>query len=292
MTRRRPGPLAVVLLAGLLLGAVPTWGTKLPDGRLAPQPPRVVAQADLGLFDPAGADAATASHGVPARLSGALDVPGAGSVRAVHPTGRWGYVALADLVDRRGVLQVVDLWDPDRPRLGAQVALGTGLLPRDLAISADGTTMFVTTGTHTIVVDLADPAAPTPIGRIADYMVRNHQVVTVTDVADDFFGIRRFLTITSELGGGDGCPTGTLHVYDITGDLLQGPLMVAESDLPEVGDHPDGGACPTAAISLDRTVRRMRVTWSGGDVARADWFPYDTTAAFLRTAEFCLLAAY
>lgn len=286
---RGRSPLAALLLAGLLLGAAPTWGTKLPDGRLAPLAPRVVEQAPDGLFDPAGADPATASHDVPAHLAAALDVAGGGPARVVHPGGRWGYVALEGLVGQRGVLQVVDLWDPDRPRLGAQVPLGLNMVPRDLAVDAEGDHLFVTTGTHTIVLDLTDPAAPSMTGRISDYMVRNHQVVTVTDVVDTYFGIRRFLTVTSELGGGTGCPTGTVHVYDITGDLLQRPLMVAESDIPD--DVPDGGACPTASISLDRTVRRMRVTWSGDGTPRTDWFPFDTTAAFYASgaAQFCIL---
>lgn len=244
----------------------------------------------------------------PARpaLRSTVPLPDAAGVTAMHPDGRWAYVPAAVLDQARGQLHVVDLHDLDKPRLRRTVALATGIPSPSLAIDPDGSYLYAAAGTHTMVMDLADPAHPVIEGRIYDYMVRHHSAVAVTDVVDEFFGIRRFLTVTARLGGGDGCPTGKIYVYDLTGELRTRPIMVAESDIPELDEHglpdpehPARGECPTPTATLERDHLRMRVTWALGlDPSteatdpvelRRDWFAYDTTPAFQDAADFCVL---
>lgn len=216
-----------------------------------------------------------------------LPLPGATGVTALHPDGRHLYVVDESVEPSRVHLRVIDLADPAQPARTFTARLGTGVETTSLAIDHEGQRAFAASGTHTLVLDISDPERPTLMGRIADYMVRNHRSVAVAQVDDPRVGLRQYLTIQSALGDGGMCPSGTLHVYDITGDLLQRPLMAAESDLPRGSDL---ARCVTPTVTIDPVVRRMRVEWRGpDDLVRRDWFPYDLRPSSLTQAQYCLL---
>lgn len=234
------------------------------------------------LLDPARPDAPV--------LRGVVDVPGAAAVLAAHPRGRHLYIGMADLVGGRGELQVLDITDIDGPVEGARVPLALASAPVALHHGTDGR-LYVASGSTTLVLDTTDPARPEILGRIADPMVRNHRAAAVHDVIDPTFGARRFLTIESRLGGGSGCRTGSVTVYDVTGALRDTPMLVATSNIPEVGAVP-GEACPQLRTAVDAQRRRVVLTWTSGvdgELLRADSAPYDITAAFQARAELCRL---
>lgn len=219
-----------------------------------------------------------------------------------HPSQALLYVADGGGDGRRGRITVYDVTQPDNPRPTTTVSLTTRVVPRDLAVDPDGERLYVASQTHTQVLDLADPARPKPWGRIYDYMVRNHETVGVERVYDPFWGPRDFLTVTARLGGGRQCHTGFLYLYDITGDLRDRPIMIADSETPRHdrsgGDTPSLGDCPNATVRLDASGRRLRVIWqldtdladaTAGRLVRRDAFPYDVTPLFQARADYCLV---
>lgn len=220
---------------------------------------------------------------------------------AADETGRFLYVAENDPDAGRGVLHVIDIADRTQPSVTHSIQLAYGAPLKDIEVDAAEQRLYLAATTYVHVFDLTDPAEPQAVGRLYDYMVRNYDEVSVDRVSDPQFGYRSFLTIRARLGGGDGCPTGFAYTYDITGDLFERPLMIANSEIPRMADHgrtdpvdPAFGECPELSLSLNNETFRMEVSWlveetSGWTPLRRDHFPYNITARFREQADYCIL---
>lgn len=223
--------------------------------------------------------------------------------------GRWAYVAGRRLDGNRGRLQVLDLRDLRRPRAAQMIALTVALAPHDLAVTGDGRWLYASSTADTVLLDLRSPGEPEPVGRIADAMVRRYDSVRIAAVDGGPFGERILMLVSSSLGGGVGCETGTLYVYDITGPLRERPIMLVASRVPEHADHslpvpgphPPAGGCPVPTVRVDGAGGRLAVGWwlglegavtSGGRaprMMRRDHAPYRLDGAFLAAADYCEL---
>ncbi|WP_370324365.1 hypothetical protein [Euzebya sp.] len=242
------------------------------------------------------------------RVVAVVAAPGAVPAVAVHPDGTFLYVPAGPDGATRGSLAIHSLADPAKPWPLGQVPLSAGIAASDVTVDPVGAWLYVAEQTRTQILDLSTPGSPAPLGRIADYMVRNHERVDVETVLHPGFGRRTFLTITARLGGGTGCATGTAYVYDITDDLRRAPLVIAQSDIPRLPDEPvdptSADGCPTARIRLDGDARRLEVVWrlgarhaedptarlvEGERLVLVDSVPYDTTPWFQASADTCLL---
>ncbi len=254
------------------------------------------------LGTPAGAQPVTrtgAQPVAPATSGLVLDTPTAATLTVDHPSLPLRYEVLPEVVDARVVLRTLDVSDPARPREVSRTLIHAVTGPRSVAIDGAGRRLYVAVRTNTHVLDLQAATSPVLLGRMADYMIRTHEHVQTAVVDDAVLGVRDLLVISSRLGGGDGCWTGTVHVYDTTGALQDTPVDVLESDVPAVAA---GTPCPAPVLRTDGAARRLSLTWdvSAGAAAgqsgqmsprmvRRDHVPYDVTADYVALVGVCLI---
>ncbi|AXV05597.1 hypothetical protein DVS28_a0896 [Euzebya pacifica] len=228
---------------------------------------------------------------------------------ASSPDGRTLVVADTELHDRSGWADIVDVAEPEEPRIVTGTPTGNGVAADDMAFSADGTVLYATAATHAVAIDMSDPATPVKLGQIADPLVRNYWRIESLTIDDPLLGTRELFVVRPRVDGLD-CPTGMVHVYDITGELFEEPAMVADLDIPDElttmhADQPLEG-CPRAVVRLQAVDRTMtvgfgdnRVPWleriptgsrrTQAAVVPSAALPYDTTDAFRATLPRCTL---
>lgn len=228
---------------------------------------------------------------------------------ASSPDGRTLVVADTELHDRSGWADVVDVADPDTPRVIAGTPTGNGVAADDMAFSADGTVLYATAATHAVAIDMADRTVPTKLGQIADPLVRNYWRIESLTIDDPMLGTRELFVVRPRVDGLD-CPTGMVHVYDITGELFEEPAMVADLDIPDEltsmhAEQPLDG-CPRVVVRLHAVDRTMtvgfgdnRIPWldriptatrrTHATVLPVAELPYDTTEEFRATLPRCTL---
>ncbi|HUG83296.1 MAG TPA: hypothetical protein VMM13_01960 [Euzebya sp.] len=279
---------AAIVVALLLVVWVPTAGAARERAPGTIQRPGLVVR----LAHPkvvAGLIATTATGPEDAVLAQALALGGGapgGAVAALHPDGEVLFVVADGLHGRRGLLRVVTA-DAQKPAVISEIPLSPGLVPGDIALDADQGRLYVASGTHTVVLDVAVPSVPQVVGRIADVMIAAHDRIHLQSVADQVFGRRTLLSVTTDFAGGDGCRPGALHVLDVSGRLQDAPIEIVRTTAP-ISD--DVAACPVPSVHIDADRRRMRVDWvAAGASIRTDTAPYDITSAFQASATLCRL---
>jgi hypothetical protein len=165
-----------------------------------------------------------------------VGVPKGSHNQTVHPSGEWLYNSNSQLYTTaaNAGIEVYDIRDFARPRLAAVLDLppvpGLGSESHDITFDETGDRAYSAALSQTVVIDTTVVDRPEIISVIVDHTINVHHQSTKVTLTDENLGVTRdFLFIEDELAGAAGfdpCPSGGLHVYDVTGPLEAAPLKV------------------------------------------------------------------
>ena len=131
---------------------------------------------------------------------------------------------------------------------------GLGTESHDISFSTDGTRAYSAALSQGVIIDTTDPGAPEMITSFLDPAINVwHQMEDIT------IGDRQFLIAEDEFAGAAGgpiCPSGGVHVYDITGDKLASPEKVGYWNIDEVRADDRSAAAPAPRTCSSCTRRR------------------------------------
>jgi len=156
--------------------------------------------------------------------------------QTVHPSGEWLYNSNSQLYTTAGNagIEVFDIRDLSKPRLAAVLPLppvpGLGSESHDITFDPSGDRAYSAALSHTAIIDTTVVDRPEIISVIVDPTINVHHQSTKVTLTDATLGVTRdLLFIEDELAGAAGfdpCPSGGLHVYDVTGPLEAAPVKV------------------------------------------------------------------
>jgi hypothetical protein len=165
-----------------------------------------------------------------------VGVPKGSHNQSVHPSGDYLYNSNSQLYTTalNAGIEVYDIRDFAQPRLVAVLPLppvpGLGSESHDITFDERGDRAYSAALSHTAIIDTTVVDKPRIISTIVDPTINVHHQSTKATLTDDNLGVTRdFLFIEDELAGAAGfdpCPSGGLHVYDITGPLEAAPVKV------------------------------------------------------------------
>ena len=161
---------------------------------------------------------------------------------SVHPSGNFIYNSNSDLITSiEPAVEIIDISRPSRPQNAGELALtafpGLGTESHDITFSDDGKRAYSAALSHGVVIDTTNPAEPSVVSEFDDESINVwHQADPYSTTAAD--GSRRdFLIVEDEFAGAAGpgvCPTGGVHIFDITGDNEQSPVKVGYWNISDV----------------------------------------------------------
>jgi hypothetical protein len=156
--------------------------------------------------------------------------------QTVHPSGSYLYNSNSQLYATalNAGIEVFDIRDFANPRLAAVLPLppvpGLGSESHDITFNDAGTRAYSAALSHTAIIDTTVIDRPEIISVVVDPAINVHHQATKATLTDATLGVSRdFLFIEDEFAGAAGfdpCPSGGLHVYDITGPLEAAPVKV------------------------------------------------------------------
>jgi hypothetical protein len=131
---------------------------------------------------------------------------------------------------------------------------------------------------HGEILDTTDPAHPAKVSTIVDPTLNVwHQMEELT-IKDPILGERSFLIAEDEFAGAEGtaeCPSGAVHVYDITDEAVPLPVGVFQIDF--AGPAPGNVAadaylarCTAHVFQIDRKAKVMTMGWYNAGVRILD----------------------
>jgi hypothetical protein len=204
----------------------------------------------------------------------------------VHPSGMYLYNSNSDLITSTSpaieITDISDLSDPaaDLPRteLSLPVRPGLGTESHDITFDAAGDRAYSAALSQTVIIDTTDPMAPTVVTSIVDPMINvEHQANPVT-IDDPVYGEHEFLIIEDEFAGaagGDPCPSGGVHVYDIQDETM--PVKVGYWNIGDVrypgADTADGeplARCTAHVFEIHEDEALMTMAFYNGGVRVID----------------------
>jgi len=176
-----------------------------------------------------------------------VGVPKGSHNQSVHPSGDYLYNSNSQLYTTalNAGIEVYDIRDFAKPRLAAVLALppvpGLGSESHDITFNEAGTRAYSAALSHTAIIDTTIVDRPSIISTIVDPAINVHHQSTKATLTDATLGLTRdFLFIEDEFAGAAGfdpCPSGGLHVYDVTGPLEAAPVKVGYWNIADLR-HP------------------------------------------------------
>lgn len=201
----------------------------------------------------------------------------------VDPGGKYIYNSNADLMtDATPSIEIVDISDVLHPKVVNEFALktvpGLGTDAHDISFSPDGKRAYVAALSHGEILDTTDPAHPAYISSVVDPTLNVwHQMEELT-VNDPIVGEKSFLIAEDEFAGAEGtgeCPSGAVHVYDITNEAL--PIAVGVFQIDMTGVAPGNNTatryvarCTAHVFKIDRESKLMTMGWYNAGVRILD----------------------
>jgi len=193
----------------------------------------------------------------------------------VHPSGRYMYNSNSDLITSIApAIEVVDITDPARPQLlDTELELtplpGLGTESHDITFSDDGKRAYSAALSHGVIIDTTNPAAPKVISEWDD------ETINVWHQADPFsIGGRDFVIAEDEMygaAGGPHCPSGGVHVYEVTGELEKAPVKVGYWNIDEVRATSSAtGRCTAHVFDIHEDEQIMTIAFYNGGVRVVD----------------------
>lgn len=176
-----------------------------------------------------------------------VGVPKGSHNQTVHPSGDYLYNSNSQLYTTaaNAGIEVFDIRDLSAPRLVAVLPLppvpGLGAESHDITFNEQGTRAYSAALSHTAIIDTTVVDKPEIISVVVDPTINVHHQSTKVTLTDADLGITRdFLLIEDEFAGaagGDPCPSGGLHVYDVTGPLELAPVKLGYWNIADLR-HP------------------------------------------------------
>jgi hypothetical protein len=193
----------------------------------------------------------------------------------VHPSGNWLYNSNSDLITSTSpAIEYFDISNPRAPFKAGELSLpvrpGLGTESHDISFSDDGNRAYSAALSQGVIIDTSDPGAPEIITSFLDPAINVwHETEDVT--VDG----RQFLIAEDEVAGAAGgpvCPSGGVHVYDITGDKVSNPEKVGYWNIDDVGAEGDPTATCTAHVfQLHEDAQVMTIAYYTGGVRVVDF---------------------
>ena len=192
----------------------------------------------------------------------------------VHPSGNWLYNSNSDLITSfEPAIEIFDISNPKAPFKKGELALparpGLGTESHDISFSTDGTRAYSAALSQGVIIDTTDPDAPEVMTSFLDPAINVwHQMEAIT------VGDRQFLIAEDEFAGAAGgpvCPSGGVHVYDITGDKVANPEKVGYWNIDEARPTTSpAGTCTAHVFQLHEEAQVMTIAYYNGGVRVVD----------------------
>ena len=193
----------------------------------------------------------------------------------VHPSGNWLYNSNSDLITSiEPAIEYFDISNPRAPIKAGELSLpprpGLGTESHDISFSTDGTRAYSAALSQGVIIDTTDPGAPKLITSFLDPAINVwHQMEDVT------VGDRQFLIAEDEFAGAAGgpvCPSGGVHVYDITGDKVASPEKVGYWNIDDIRTTSDpANTCTAHVFQLHEKAQVMTIAYYNGGVRVVDF---------------------
>jgi len=191
----------------------------------------------------------------------------------VHPSGRYLYNSNSDLIAFEGglpTLEVVDITNLRKPVQTATVDItplpGLGADSHDITFNDEGTRAYSAALSHGVILNTEDPAHPEIVSEFDDESINVwHQSDPVT------IDGREFLIVEDELAGAAGpgvCPTGGVHVFDISDETIPVKVGYWNIDDPALRDPLD--TCTAHVFDIHEDEQIMTIAYYMGGVRVVD----------------------
>ena len=190
----------------------------------------------------------------------------------VHPSGRYLYNSNSDLMGIGGLpaIEVVDITTIAAPKQVATLKLtpfpGLGADSHDITFNEDGTRAYSAALSHGVIIDTTNPAAPTIVREFTD------PSINVWHQADPFtIDGREFLIVEDEVAGAAGpgvCPTGGVHVFDISDETR--PVKVGYWNIDDPALREPLDTCTAHVFDIHEDAQVMTIAYYMGGVRVVD----------------------
>jgi hypothetical protein len=199
--------------------------------------------------------------------------------QSVHPGGNYMYNSNSDLMTSfLPAIEIFDISDPAAPRKSGELALptrpGLGTESHDITFSDDGSRAYSAALSQGVIIDSEDPANPSIVTSFLDPAINVwHQSdpYTTTDASGRE---REFLLVEDEVAGAlptAECPSGGVHVYEITGDLERNPQKVGYWNIDDIGPTDSvTDSCTAHVFDVHEDEQLMTIAFYNGGVRVVD----------------------
>ena len=197
---------------------------------------------------------------------------------SVHPSGNFIYNSNSDLITSIApAIEIFDISDPSRPRDGGELPYtglpGLGTESHDITFSEDGTRAYSAALSHGVIIDTTNPAEPSVVSQFDDETINVwHQADPYTHRDAD--GTERdFLIVEDEFAGAAGpgvCPTGGVHIYDVTGSNEQSPVKVGYWNIDDIDAAGPLDTCTAHVFDIHEDEQIMTIAYYMGGVRVVD----------------------
>ncbi|CAN5249642.1 hypothetical protein BH23ACT9_BH23ACT9_37500 [soil metagenome] len=198
----------------------------------------------------------------------------------VHPSGDWFYNSNSELIANapNAGIEVYDISDIFNPQQVTTLTLpirpGLGTDSHDVTFNTEGTRAYSAALSQTVIINTENPGAPSIISSFVDPMINvEHQANPIT-IDDPILGERDFLIVEDELAGAAGaepaCPSGGVHVYDITGERENTPVKVGFWNISTVMPTAVLGSCTAHVFQLHEEAQLMTISFYNAGVRVVD----------------------
>jgi hypothetical protein len=200
--------------------------------------------------------------------------------QTVHPSGNYLYNSNSDLMTSiRPAIEIFDISDPRNPVAAGELDLptepGLGTESHDITFDADGSRAYSAALSQGVIIDTTDPANPEIVSTFDDHTINVwHQSDPFTIRGKGRQPDREFLIVEDEFAGAAGgpvCPSGGVHVYDITGEKERSPVKVGYWNIDDVGvTHDPEGTCTAHVFDIHERAQKMTIAFYNGGVRVVD----------------------
>lgn len=207
-----------------------------------------------------------------------VEVPQGSHNLTVHPSGGWMYNSNSDLITSTSpAIEIIDIRNPAKPTKAGELPLtalpGLGTESHDITFSKDGKRAYSAALSHGVVIDTTNPGKPSILTEFDDESINVwHQSDPVTIQTSE--GAKTFLIAEDEFAGAAGgpvCPSGGVHVYDITGEKEKAPEKVGYWNIDDFGPtHDPEGTCTAHVFDIHEDQQLMTMAFYNGGVRVID----------------------
>jgi hypothetical protein len=212
------------------------------------------------------------------RAVGFVEVPRGSHNTTMHPSGKYLYNSNSDLMGIGGMpsIEVYDLRDVTKPKQVATLDLtplpGLGADSHDITFNKAGTRAYSAALSHGVIIDTENPAAPEIVSEFDDESINVwHQSDPFTIRNDKGEVERELLIVEDEVAGAAGpgvCPTGGVHVFDVTDEAL--PVKVGYWNITDFATRDPLDTCTAHVFDIHEEEQIMTIAYYMGGVRVVD----------------------